>query len=506
MKPAGTLSSLLKRAGLSAEGARGPAAGVEHDSRRVLPGQVFCALPSASGKAADAAAHAVQAAKAGAAAVVAPAAVLRAAGLGKGGGILALPCGDVRGAYARLCAAAHGFPARRLALSGITGTNGKTTTSFLLRGLLDPGRRASALLGTVGYWIGRRFHEAPNTTPSALELQTLFAEAVARGCRMAVMEVSSHALDQRRVEGLEYRAAVFTNLTRDHLDYHGTMASYARAKARFFGLLRADGTAVVNAEDRWSARMAASRTPGSRLLRFHAGGGPAELRAEAVAFEMDATRFTLCFGGRRRALRLPLPGRFNVANALAAAGAALAQGRGLDAVAAGLEKPDLPPGRFELVRAGQPFNVVVDYAHTPDALERLIRAAREVTPGRIITVFGCGGDRDRGKRPIMGALGASLSDLCFATSDNPRTERPEAILDEVLAGVRPADRGRVRRVADRRAALRSAVRAARRGDSVLLAGKGHEDYQIVGTARHPFDDRVEAKAALAALGYRKGGR
>jgi UDP-N-acetylmuramoyl-L-alanyl-D-glutamate--2,6-diaminopimelate ligase len=447
----------------------------------------------------------MDAAKRGAAALVAPAALLRA--LKPGPGVLAIPAADIRGAYALLCAAFYGFPGRRLALSGITGTNGKTTTAFLLRGLLDPGRKSSLLLGTVGNWVGRRFSEAANTTVSALELQALLAEGVRRGCRCAVMEVSSHALDQRRVEGLHYAAAVFTNLTRDHLDYHRSLGAYARAKAALFAQLKPTGTAVVNAEDARSRLMAAARTRGARLLSYHAAGGRADLRAEGLRFEMDATRFTLSFGGRGRALRLPLPGRFNVANALAAAGAALAQGRGLDAVAAGLERPEVPPGRFELLRAGQPFNVVVDYAHTPDALERLIKAAREVTPGRIITVFGCGGDRDRGKRPIMGRLSATLSDVSVATSDNPRTEDPAAILAEVLAGVPAARRRAIRGVVDRRAALKAALAMARPGDSVLVAGKGHEDYQVVGTTRLPFDDRVQARAVLASMGYgKKGGR
>jgi UDP-N-acetylmuramoyl-L-alanyl-D-glutamate--2,6-diaminopimelate ligase len=265
--------------------------------------------------------------------------------------------------------------------------------------------------------------------------------------------------------------------------------------------LKPGGTAVVNAADPYSARMAAARTKGSRVLSYHAAGGKAELRAEDVELGLDATHFTLCFGGRRLPLRFPMPGRFNVANALAAAGGALAQGCSLQKAAAGLEKPCLPPGRFEQVRAGQPFNVVVDYAHTPDALERLIRTARECTPGRVITVFGCGGDRDRGKRPMMGALSARLSDLSFATSDNPRTEKPKAILDDIFAGIPAGLRPKVRRVPERGKAIRAAVSAAEAGDTVLLAGKGHEDYQVVGAEKQPFDDRLQARVALAALGW-----
>jgi UDP-N-acetylmuramoyl-L-alanyl-D-glutamate--2,6-diaminopimelate ligase len=458
------------------------------------------AVGSASGRHSDAAAHLAQAAAKGASLVLGLPSDLAAAG--PQAQAVGLPVDDPARALAALAAAWHGFPARKLALHGITGTNGKTTTSFLLRGLLQAHGRPSALVGTVGYWVGARFHEAPNTTPSALSLQALFAEAVAARCKAAVMEVSSHALDQGRVDGLRFKCAVFTNLTRDHLDYHGSLAAYGAAKARLFSLLEAAGTAVVNAQDPWSKRMAAARPRGSRLLRFHAAGGRAELRATGLKLAMGGTRFTLAFEGRRRELFLPLPGRFNVANALAAAGAALGAGLGLDAIAQGLEAPSLPPGRFEMVRAGQPFNVVVDYAHTPDALERLIGAAREVTPGRVITVFGCGGDRDRGKRPLMGALSAALSDLSVATSDNPRSEDPGAILRQVLAGVPAARRSRVRRIVDRGQAIRAALAAAGPGDSVLIAGKGHEGYQVVGEAKQPFDDREQARQALRDLGYR----
>jgi UDP-N-acetylmuramoyl-L-alanyl-D-glutamate--2,6-diaminopimelate ligase len=503
MAAAPRLAAILRSAGLRPAAADTAISGLGLDSRQASPGQLFCALPSASGRSRDAVAHVRQALARGAAAVLALPAVLKA--VGPLGPAVALPSGDPRRESAKLAAAFHGHPALRLRLSGVTGTNGKTTIAHLLHGLLTGnGRRQGALLGTVGYRIGRRTIEAPNTTPSALQLQALFAQALQAGCRTAVMEVSSHALDQGRVEGLAYQAAVFSNLTRDHLDYHGSLAAYGKAKSRLFAQLRPDGVAVLNAEDPWSARMAAARTRGSRVLRYHAGGGRAELRAEDLVLGMDATRFTLCFGGRRLGLRLPLPGRFNVANALAAAGAALGQGMGLARVAAGLEQPLLPPGRFELLRQGQPFNVAVDYAHTPDALERLIRAARDVTPGRVITVFGCGGDRDCGKRPMMGALAAVLSDRAVLTSDNPRSEDPAAILRQVRAGIPREAAGKALQQGDRRRAIRLALGLARRGDSVLIAGKGHEDYQIVGRRKLHFDDRQEARQGLAGLGYRGG--
>jgi UDP-N-acetylmuramoyl-L-alanyl-D-glutamate--2,6-diaminopimelate ligase len=477
--------------------------GLAHDSRLVKRGYLFAALPSASGKQTDALSYIRQAVKAGAAAILAEPKILRAASLP--GSVRALPVADVRTAYALACAEHFGWPARKLRLTGITGTNGKTTTSFLLRGLLAQKGWDSVLIGTVAYMVGQKKLEAPNTTPSALELQSLFAQGVKAGCKAAVMEVSSHALDQGRAAGLAFDAAAFSNLTRDHLDYHKTMARYGAAKARLFGQLKPSGVAVLNADDPAHTKMAAARTRGAKVLRYSAAGSKAELRAEKLAFEMDGTRFELCFDGKRKALKLPLPGRFNVANALAAAGCALAQGLSLSQIVAGLSEPQLPPGRFEMVKQGQPFNVAVDYAHTPDALERLIQASREVTPGRLITVFGCGGDRDKGKRPLMGALASAQSELAVVTSDNPRTEAAEAILDDIFAGIPKAARSHTLRVADRRQAIRWALLLAQPGDSVLIAGKGHEDYQIVGSVKQHFDDREEARAALQRLGF-KGGR
>jgi UDP-N-acetylmuramoyl-L-alanyl-D-glutamate--2,6-diaminopimelate ligase len=473
--------------------------GLAHDSRQVKKGYLFAALPSASGKQTDAAAYVRQAVKLGAAAVLAEPKLLKALKLPVS--VLGIASKDPRKDFAVACAKHYGWPARKLKLSGITGTNGKTTTSFLLRGLLQQKGWSSVLVGTVAYMVGEKRLDAPNTTPSALELQSLFAQGVKAGCKAAVMEVSSHALDQGRTAGLEFDVAAFSNLTRDHLDYHKTMARYGAAKAKLFGQLKPSGVAVLNADDAASKRMAAARSKGAKVLSYSASGKRAELRAEKLAFEMDGTRFDLCFGGRRLALRLPLPGRFNVANALAAAGCALGQGLGLAQVAKGLSLPLLPPGRFELLRQGQPFNVVVDYAHTPDALERLMQAAREVTPGRLITVFGCGGDRDKGKRPLMGSLAARKSDLAVVTSDNPRTESAESILDGIFAGIPLAAREHCLRVSDRQQAIRWALVLAQPGDSVLIAGKGHEDYQIIGNVKRPFDDREEARSALRRLGF-----
>ncbi len=453
--------------------------GLAEDSRKVKKGDLFAALPSASGRFPDRAAYEAQALHKGAAAV------LRAE--------------DPRRAWAELCFRFNGHPERALKLAAVTGTNGKTTTSFLLKGMLERAGRKSALVGTVAYYIGKRRLPAPNTTPGSLELAGLLAMARKSGAKAAVMEASSHALDQKRVDGCRFDAAVFTNLTQDHLDYHRTMQAYLRAKTRLFRLLKARGAAVVNMDDKAWKAMAAARTKGSRLVRFSAAGNPqAELRASKIRFSARETRFDLLWKGRAYPVRLPLPGRFNVENCLGAAGAALGLGLPPAAVMRGLARPQLPPGRFQLVKAGQDYQVVVDYAHTPDALERLLKAAREVTPGRIVTVFGCGGDRDRGKRPKMGAIAARLSDLAIATSDNPRSEDAEKILDDIFAGIKTKKGSlqTVLRLADRRMAIRRAVKLARPGDTVILAGKGHEDYQILPTGRIHFSDVEEARRAI----------
>ncbi len=473
--------------------------GLEHDSRRVKPGFLFASLPSASGKASDSAAYVREALRRGASAVL-------AGGEGPGRGRTAwLRAADPRGAYARLCSAYFGHPSRSLLLAGVTGTNGKTTSTYLLRSIFERAGRPCAVLGTVGYWTGARMLPAPNTTPSALELQALLRRALRDGARAAAMEASSHALDQGRAEGLDFDAAVFTNLTRDHLDYHGTMARYLKAKARLFEMLgssaKAAPVAVLNADDPRS-RALARRVPGRARLVFTAlGPGRAEVRAEKLRLSAGASRFRLRLGGRALEMELPLPGRFNVSNALGAAAAAWALGLPESAIARGLREPLLPPGRMEKVEAGQPFSVLVDYAHTPDALERVLRTVDEFARGRVITVFGCGGDRDRGKRPRMGAIAHRLSDLVVVTSDNPRTEDPEAIIAEVLRGV-PGERGKARRVlalADRRQAIQRALKVARPGDVVLLAGKGHEDTQVVGERKLPFDDRVVARKYLEGM-------
>lgn len=396
---------------------------------------------------------------------------------------------DGRRAAAVAAAAFHGWPARDLVMVGVTGTNGKTTTVGLLRHLLHRDDRPAASIGTLGVLFGSVGEPVPGggglTTPGPVELQRLLAQLRARGVRTVAMEVSSHSLDQRRAEGIAFAAGVFTNLTRDHLDYHGTMDAYRTAKLRLVALLARDGVALFNADDpAWRGITNAPRAWSFGI------DTPADVTARDVVFHAQGSRFLLVAPTGAVSVALPLIGDFNVANALAAASAALALGVPLNEVAEGLSSAPQVPGRLERLRT-EP-TVLRDYAHTPDALDRALRAVRPFTQtvegsdSRLIVVFGCGGDRDRGKRPEMGRIAESLADVVFITSDNPRTEDPERILDDIEAGMR---RRNHRRVEDRRAAIAEALASARPSDVIVLAGKGHETYQIRGTVSHPFDER-----------------
>ncbi|MBX3175441.1 MAG: UDP-N-acetylmuramoyl-L-alanyl-D-glutamate--2,6-diaminopimelate ligase [Gemmatimonadaceae bacterium] len=418
----------------------------------------------------------------------------------------ALVVRDTRAAAAVAAAAFYGQPAEQLQLVAVTGTNGKTTTVGLLRHLLDSPEAPAASLGTLGVLLGdgTPFPGGSGlTTPGPIELHRLLRALVEAGVRRVAMEVSSHALDQQRVGGLRFDAAVFTNLTRDHLDYHGTMDAYLAAKARLIGLLSADGTAVVNADD--DAWRALPKAP--RVLRFGVGlslvadsgsGGRSknagvDVRATEIRYTPRGSAWLLGVGGTTRPVVLPLIGDFNVSNALAAAAAATALGLSPEQVAARLATTPQVPGRLELL-AEQP-TVLRDYAHTPDALARALAALRPFAPGRLIVLFGCGGDRDRGKRPLMAEAARAGADHLVVTSDNPRTEDPERILDEIVAAL-PA--GSYDRIEDRRAAIAHAIALADPArDVVLLAGKGHETYQIRGTTSHPFDEAQIVRELLA---------
>jgi len=472
-------------------------AGIATDSREVRPGEVFFALP---GLRTDGRRHLAEAVARGARAIVAegPAADAK------------VPVALVRGVRRVLAAAAArcaGDPSAGLVLVGVTGTNGKTSTTFILESIWRAAGLETGVIGTVGYrGAGRLDRPAPLTTPEAPALQALLAEMRHAGATHVAMEVSSHALAQERVLGCRFDAAVFTNLTRDHLDFHGDVESYYRAKARLFlEHLAASGkreaVAVVNVDDPAGARLAGEvRT---RCVRVGAGE-TADVRPLDIETTLAGTRGVLSFGGTPLPFCTRLVGAPQVENLLGAAATAWALGIAPAAVAAGLAAVTAPPGRLERFD-GPGFTVMVDYAHTPDALARALTVLRPLTPGRMIAVFGCGGDRDPGKRPLMGEAAARLSDVVVLTSDNPRTEDPGRILDAVEAGVVQAGLGPLGEdgrgylvQADRRAAIALAIRLARPGDLVLVAGKGHEDYQIVGHEKHHLDDREEVRRALGS--------
>jgi UDP-N-acetylmuramoyl-L-alanyl-D-glutamate--2,6-diaminopimelate ligase len=411
---------------------------------------------------------------------------------------------DVRGAMSPLAVRFWRDPTAELAMAGITGTNGKTTTAFLLRGILEDAGRRTGLLGTVKRIVGGRDEEVVRTTPEAIDLQRTFRRMRDEGDEACVMEVSSHAVVLGRSAGIAFDVKVFTNLTQDHLDFHSDMEDYFAAKRALFSPdedaeASSPGTAVVNADDRYGRRLIEELGgSGSELITFSAAGADADYRAADVEFDATGARFHCIAPDAEADVEIPLPGHFNVENALGALAAAASLGVGVERAVASLARADRAPGRFEPVDEGQPFAVLVDYAHTPDSLENVLRAARRITQGRLICVFGCGGDRDRDKRPRMGRIGAELSDRCVVTSDNPRSERPEAIIAEILEGV--AAREDVEVEPDRRAAIGLALEAARAGDSVVIAGKGHEQGQEFEQGRKiPFDDREVAGEELRRL-------
>jgi UDP-N-acetylmuramoyl-L-alanyl-D-glutamate--2,6-diaminopimelate ligase len=402
-----------------------------------------------------------------------------------------------RTAMADLGAAFYGHPGRKLKLAGVTGTNGKTTTTFLLKHICERAGMRCGLIGTVRYEIGERVLPATRTTPEALDLQELFAQIVNAGSKAAAMEVSSHALAQERVRGLEWDAAVFTNLTQDHLDFHGTMENYFEAKARLFTGLAAQQkkkkpVAVVNIDDRYGEKLLTKIDKEIAVITYGMGSR-ADFRASNYRMEFGGTSYQLDARGKMYLVRVPLIGRFNVANSLAALAAATALGVGLREAVLSLGKSPQVPGRLEAVPAKRQFQIFVDYAHTPDALLNVLKTLRELDPRRLIVVFGCGGDRDRQKRPLMAAVVDQNADHAIITSDNPRKEDPDAIIAEVAQGFRS---DRFEKVSDRTAAIARAIELAQPRDVVLIAGKGHENYQEFADHTLPFDDIQVARRAV----------
>lgn len=461
------------------------------DSRRVTPGSAFLAVQGATQ---DGHAWLPKAREAGATLFIVE---NRDAALAEG--VPALVVQDGRRSAAIAAAAFHDWPARSLTLVAVTGTNGKTTTVGLLRHLLDSAERPAASIGTLGVLLGSVGAEVPGgqglTTPGPVELQRLLRLLVDRGVKTVSMETSSHALHQHRVDGVQFAAAVFTNLTRDHLDYHGTMDAYRDAKLELLALLAPDGVACFNGDDpTWRG----VNGPVRRVLFGTAAD--ADVRARDVVFGATGSRFTLTTPMGQHEVSLPLIGDFNVANALGAAAAAEALGLTVAEIAMKLSQAPQVPGRLERLHTAP--TVLRDYAHTPDALERALEAVRPFTtrpdgaPSRLIVLFGCGGDRDRGKRPVMGAIAERLADVTIVTSDNPRTEDPEQILDDIEAGM---TRTGHLRIVDRREAIAAALRLAAPHDVVVLAGKGHETYQIRGTTAYPFDERQIVQAIVQEI-------
>jgi UDP-N-acetylmuramoyl-L-alanyl-D-glutamate--2,6-diaminopimelate ligase len=506
--------------GLDASARATEITGLAYDSRAVQRGDLFFCV---SGFQRDGHDFAPQALAAGAASLV----VERSLDLG----VPELLVPSARAAMAPLAARFYGDPTAELRVVGVTGTNGKTTTAYLVRALLEATGTQCGLLGTVTSFVGGQEREVARTTPEAIDLQRTFREMLDGGDRACAIEASSHALELGRVEATRFAVAIFTNLTQDHLDFHETMEDYFLAKRRLFAE-HAPGASVVNVGDAYGRRLAgeiadpitfavepapsgnASAAPGDTPVTAPGGDPPIEPDYLATELRCDfaGCAFKLRTPEGEREVRLPMPGRFNVANALGALAAARALGGELDALLAALERGVHVPGRFEPVEEGQDFAVLVDYAHTPDSLENVLDAARTLVladpahEGRVLCVFGAGGDRDRGKRPLMGEISASLADFTIVTSDNPRSEDPEQIIAEIMAGVArvPGDGSqRVRTVADRAIAIDEAIGASRAGDVLVIAGKGHEQGQeFAGGRKVPFDDVTVARKALRV---RKGG-
>lgn len=417
-------------------------------------------------------------------------------------GVTQVVVADSRKALASLSCAFFGQPSRAFTLIGITGTNGKGTTAYLLDAVLARAGRRTGVIGTLGVKIGTQTTSLDRTTPEASDLQRILRQMADHQLDCVLMEVASHALSLHRVDGCRFRGAVFTNLTQDHLDFHKTLDAYRAAKRALFEMVDPDGSATINADDPSGPIMAAaSRAP----VVTYGITNRADVHAESMRLHLGGSEFTAVTPHGRLPVRLRLHGRFNVYNALAAIAAAQTQRISLEVIAQALEEFAGVAGRFEAVHEGQPFAVIVDYAHTPDGLENVLQAARSFAGSRILVVFGCGGDRDRTKRPVMGRIAAQLADIAIVTSDNPRSEEPAAIIEEILAGIQDLGSAiqdhaaRIEVEPDRRRAISRALELAGPGDVVLIAGKGHEPYQEINGVKHPFDDREVARQALRNL-------
>lgn len=472
-------------------------AGIAYDSRRITPGMVFVALP---GQNVDGHDFITTAIDRGAIAIIC-----------ERNGILfpratKIKVTDAREALARAATAFYRNPSSKLKVIGITGTNGKTTVAFMVKNMLEAAGINTGLMGTIHYEIGDRVIPAQRTTPESLEVQQMMAQMVQSNCQACVMEVSSHALDQKRVLGIDYDVAIFTNLTQDHLDYHGSMENYFAAKRKLFTALGQGpkkGAAVVNIDDTYGARLASESKVEVTLT--YGVEEPARLRATHIELSKSGSRFVVEAPDRKFSVKLPLIGRHNIYNALAAIGAGIAMKLPLPTLQSALNNLPPVPGRLQFINAGQPFGVYVDYAHTDDAMRNVLTTLRELTAGRLLLTFGCGGSRDTGKRAKMGKVAAELADYTIITSDNPRKETPEKIAAQIEAGYRSVRPDHYLLELDRRRAIHQLMAQAAAGDTVLIAGKGHETYQEFEDTVVPFDDRIHAREALENLGFKDEG-
>jgi UDP-N-acetylmuramoyl-L-alanyl-D-glutamate--2,6-diaminopimelate ligase len=465
--------------------------GIAENSKQTHSGELFVCLPGAK---VDGRVYAEEAVRSGARAVVAQEQPL------KGLAVPQLVVKDSREALARLAHLYYGDPSKKVKVIGVTGTKGKTTTTYLIRSILERAGRPAGLIGTIAYQIGKKTYEANNTTPSSLTIVKLLDEMRRQKCGWAVMEVSSHSLEMKRVLGVEFRGAVFTNLGRDHMDYHKNFTNYFKAKRRLFTEFKSVKARAVNADDNYGQKLL-------KELKSKAVGFGLKAKCAYRAVKVEHRPGFIGFEVQGRAFEAPLTGLFNIYNSLAAISILRELGLPWEVLQDGLKHAPAVPGRFEEVAAGQDFTVLVDYAHTPDALKQALIASREIlgkkSHHKLISVFGCGGDRDRTKRPLMGKISSQLADMTVVTSDNPRTEKPSAILEDILRGIAyPLLQNGHRRVwveEDRGAAIRLALSMAKKGDLVLIAGKGHETYQVIGEEKQHFDDREVAREILKDL-------
>ncbi|QGG47848.1 UDP-N-acetylmuramoyl-L-alanyl-D-glutamate--2,6-diaminopimelate ligase [Heliorestis convoluta] len=469
--------------------------GLAYDSRQVEPGFLFFCIPGLQRDGHD---YAVQAVERGATVLVVERYLKKIQ-------VPQIVVSSSRDSLSQSASNFYNHPSSRLLMVGITGTNGKTTTTHLIEALLQAQGLAVAVIGTIGNRLGEKQWPATHTTPESLELQALLAQMELEGAQAVVMEVSSHALDQGRVDHVEFDYAIFTNLTQDHLDYHGTLENYREAKSRLFQKLHEGKKsrvtrAIINVDDEHAFYFRQN----CKVPQITYGlKEKATIQGEKCKVTPRGASCDVTYPGGTVALQLQLTGRFNLSNALAAFALAYSEGLAVEEIAKALGSVKGVPGRFEIVDQGQPFSVVVDYAHTPDGLENVLTTARNVAKKRVITLFGCGGDRDRTKRPKMGSIAARWSDWIVVTSDNPRTEKAEQIIEDILPGIRGVAGASYEVVVDRKEAIQKALTLAQQDDLVLIAGKGHETYQIVGTEVFPFDDRKVASDILRGLGYEK---